>query len=310
MRFHSRFPARFAGLVLALALAACGDEGAPPGPGPSPEDPPPGGLTAADARPIADAVIPGLFLSIAAITQPMPSLAGPLFGVAEAATLGAGARLSSPVSCPSFEPDPFPDADTDGVPDNTVFSFDSDTCDETTESGTTNYFGSVRVSDPGANLGYDLEINGLGITFTPAGPGNSEGIRWDGFRSLQGNSSVITLDEGFDFSYLVGPSTVVRLRTQWDVSFVADVAGSIAFGSDLPAGDLDVDGALTAEGEGERFILVVNTLAPLAFDPLCYDFVGGTIRIYAQGRESEGAVQVTFNACGVAPTIVYVSNPV
>ncbi|HSE27983.1 MAG TPA: hypothetical protein VLA95_07100, partial [Gemmatimonadales bacterium] len=81
-------------------------------------------------------------------------------------------------------------------------------------------------------------------------------------------------------------------------------------GSDLPAGDLDVDGGFVVEGQGERFILVVNTLAPLSWDPVCFDFVGGTVRVYAQGRESEGAVQVTFNACGVAPSIVFVSNPV
>jgi hypothetical protein len=239
------------------------------------------------------------------------SLFGPLaLSRGPALSVRGNPQLFSPTSCPSFEPDPAPDGDTDGVPDNTVFSFDSDTCDETNESGTTDYFGSVRVSDPGTNVGYDLEINGLGITFTPSGAGNTEGIRWDGFRSLHGNSSVITLDEGFEFSYLVGPGTVLRLRTQWDVNFIADEAGTIAFGSDLPAGELDVDGALTAEGEGERFILVVNTLVPLAFDPLCYDFVGGTFRAYAQGREGEGAVQVTFNACGVAPTIVFVSNPV
>lgn len=302
MRFHPRRPVQIAGLALALGLAACGGDSTAPR-----SD----SITEADAESIGYAVMGSLYGSLYGLTDYEFSLFGPLV-LSRGPALGVrgNPQLFGPTDCPSFEPDPFPDADTDGVPDNTVFSFDSDTCDETTESGTTNYFGSVRVSDPGANVGYDLEINGLGITFTPSGPGNSEGIRWDGFRSLQGNSSFVSLDEGFDFSYLVGPSTVLRLRTQWDVSFTADVAGSIAFGADLPAGDLDVDGALTAEGEGERFILVVNTLAPLAWDPVCGDFVAGTVRIYAQGRESEGAVQVTFNACGVAPTIVFVSNPV
>jgi hypothetical protein len=302
MRFHPRRPVQIAGLALALGLAACGGDSTAPR-----SD----SISEADAESIGYAVMGSLYGSLYGMTDYEFSLFGPLFSV-QGTALGVrgNPQLFSPTSCPSFEPDPFPDADGDGVPDNTVFSFDSATCDETTESGTTNYFGSVRVSDPGSNVGYDLEINGLGITFTPAGPGNSEGIRWDGFRALQGNSSAISLDEDFEFRYLVGPSTVLRLRTQWDVSFLADVAGSIEFGSVLPAGDLDVDGAVTAEGEGERFILVVNTLAPLVWDPVCDDFVDGTVRIFAQGRESEGAVQVNFNACGVAPTIVFVSNPV
>ena len=302
MRFHPRRSMQIAGLALALGLAACGGDSTAPR-----SD----SITEADAESIGYAVMGSLYGSLYGLTDYEFSLFGPLFSVGGPALgVRGNPQLFSPTSCPSFEPDPFPDADTDGVPDNTLFSFDSDTCDETTETGTTNYFGSVRVSDPGTNVGYDLEINGLGITYTPVGPGNTEGIRWDGFRSLQGNASVISLDEGFDFSYLVGPSTVIRLRTQWDVSYVADVAGSIVFGDPLPAGDLDVDGALTAEGEGERFILVVNTLAPLAYDPVCDDFVDGTFQVYAQGREGEGAVQVNFNACGVAPTIVFISNPV
>lgn len=301
MRFHARRPLQIAGLALALGLAACGGDSTAPR-----SD----SITEADAESIGYAVMGSLYGSLYGLTDYEFSLSGPIApSRGPVLSVRGNPQLFSPTSCPSFEPDPFPDADTDGVPDNTVFSFDSDACDGTTESGTTDYSGSIRVSDPGANLGYDLEINGLGVTFTPAGEGNTEGIRWDGFRSLQGNSSVITLDEGFEFDYLVGPSTVLRLNTQWDVSFIADVTGSIVFGADLPAGDLDVDGAFTAEGEGERFILVVNTLTPLAFDPVCYDFVGGTFRVYAQGRESEGAVQVTFNECGVAPTIAFVSNP-
>lgn len=302
MRFPARRSLQIAGLALILGLAACGSDSTAPQSN---------SITEADAESIGYAVMGSLYGSAFGMTYYEFSLFGPLLarGPAAAAVRG-NVQFFSPTSCPSYEPDPFPDADTDGVPDNTTFSFDSETCDTSNESGTTDYHGAVRVTDPGANLGYDLDIIGLGITYTPADDSPTEGIEWDGFRQLRGNASAISLAEGFDFRYLADGSPVLRMRTEWDVDFVADVAGSIAFGSDLPAGDLDVDGGFVVEGQGERFILVVNTLAPLSWDPVCFDFVGGTVRVYAQGRESEGAVQVTFNACGVAPSIVFVSNPV
>ena len=303
MRTTVRRSAQFAGLSLVLALAACGGDSTSPTSDSIAEE---------DAEAIGFAVAGSLYGSLYGITDYEFSLFGPLVlnrGPAAAAYRG-NIQLFSPTSCPSFEPDPYPDTDADGVPDNTTFSFNSESCDSSDETGTTDYHGSVQVSDPGSNAGYDLEINGLGITFTPADPAqDSEGIEWDGFRNLQGNSSAVSLAEAFDFRFQIDGSTLVRLRTQWDVDFLADVDGSIVFGDPVPAGDLDVDGALTVEGEGQRFILVVNTLSPLGWDPACGDFTSGTFRAFAQGREGEGAVQVTFNACGVAPTIVFVSGP-
>ena len=304
MHFAVRRPVQFAGLALVLGLAACGGDS---------NSPTSDSITADDAESVGYAVMANLYSSAYGMMDYEFSLFGPLFTARgpAAASFRSDIAKFSPTSCPSYEPDPFPDADEDGVPDNTVFSFDSATCDTETESGITNYFGSVRVSDPGANAGYDLDINGLGITLTPADPQQpTEGIRWDGFRSLSGNASAVSLDEGFAFRFLQDNETVLRMATQWDVAFLADVPGSIAFGEVLPAGDLDVDGALTVEGQGQRFILVVNTLDPLAWDPLCEDFVDGTFRVFAQGREGEGVIQVSFNACGVAPTIVFLSNPV
>lgn len=302
MRSPVRKSAQIAGLALALALAACGGDSTSPTSDSIAEE---------DAEAIGFAVAGTLYGSVSGLTDYEFSLFGPLLlNRGPAAAYRGNVQLFSPTSCPSFEPDPFPDADGDGVPDNTTFSWDSESCDSSDDAGTTDFHGSVRVSDPGANAGYDLDINGLGITFTPADPAqDSEGVEWEGFRHLQGNSSAVSLAEGFDFRFLVDGSTLLRLRTQWDVDFLADVAGSIAYGDPVPAGDLDVDGALTVEGEGQRFILVVNTLSPLGWDPACSDFTSGTFRAFAQGRESEGTVQVTFNACGVAPTIVFVSGP-
>lgn len=301
MRFYARRPVQFAGLALALALAACSSDS---------NEPSSDAITAEDAESIGFAIMGSLQGSTIALTQFDFSPVGPLLATGPAARITRPSALmfGGPTDCPSFEPDPAPDADEDGVPDDMTYDFGSGTCDEEAEDGSINYSGSVRVTDPGATLGYDLTIDGLRIQFTPSGPGQSERIDWDGFRSLRGSSSAILLDEAFEFAFSIGGDQLFSLNTTWDLDFVADTPGSITWSS-LPAGSLTVDGGFDIVGDGARFILIVDTVQPLDYDPLCADFVGGVVRAWAQGRESEGAVQVTFNACGVAPTVVFVSNP-
>jgi hypothetical protein len=301
MRFYARRPVQLAGLAMALGLAACSSDS---------NSPPSDAITAEDAESIGYALMGSIEGSALAMTDFSFSPFGPVLAVGPTFRTARPQALmfAGPTDCPSFEPDPAPDADSDGVPDAMTYSFDSETCDEETADGTIDYSGAVHVSDPGATLGYDLTIDGLRIHFTPSGAGSTESIDWDGFRSLRGSSSAILLDEAFEFGYSIGGDQLILLRTTWDLDFVADTPGSITYG-DLPAGTLSVDGGFDIVGDNARFILIVDTVQPLDYDPLCADFVGGVIRAWAQGRESEGAVQVTFNACGVAPSVVFVSNP-
>src|SRR5690606_38531563 len=117
MRFHPRWPVQFAGLALALGLAACGGDSTAPR-----SD----SITEADAEPIGYTVMGSLYGSLYGLTDYQFSLFGPL-AAARGPMLGVrgNPQLFGPTDCPSFEPDPEPDADADGVPDNTVYSFDS-----------------------------------------------------------------------------------------------------------------------------------------------------------------------------------------
>ena len=301
MGYRRSRPLHLAGLSLMLGLAACGGDDT----GPSSSS-----ITEDDAPTIGQAVIANVYASASGLANYEFNIAGPSLAIARSgfATRSFARAFFSEDSCPSFLPDPFPDADADGIPDNTTFSFDSATCDQDFEDGSVNYSGNVIVSDPGTTLGYDLVIDDLTITVTP-NLGDPESIRWGGGRSLRGGPNSLSLEEAFEFTYYADGSPLVLLRTAWDVEFVADDPGSITEVGALPDGDLTVDGGFDVEGPGDRFLLVIDTVSPLQYDATCLDFVGGTIRAYARGREEEGAVQVTFNACGVEPSIIYVSGP-
>jgi hypothetical protein len=304
MRFHSRFPARLAGLMLALGAAACGGDSTTARPDPLPTEPPPGGLTEGDAVTVTLAVFTGLHFSIAAITETTPSPGGPLSGVVFGIAQGTGLRLSSEAGCPSFEPDPFPDDDGDGVPDRTTFSFDSAACDIDVSAGTVDRRGTFLVSDPGPGPGYDLAFVGVGVTVIPRGGAADEALS-SGTRRLRGNGSAVSLEEAVDFRYRRNAVPTFRHRTDWRVDFTAEEPGTITSRL-LPDGEFEVQGLLTYEEDATRFDLVVETVAPVGFDSGCTSFERGTVRAYLQGREGEGEVRMTFNGCGAAPTITFV----
>ena len=289
-----------AGLSLLLGLVACSSDDTGPSSSPITED---------NAETIGQAVISNVYASASGLSNFEFNIGGPALALAGrgSAVRSLGRAFFSETSCPSFMPDPFPDADEDGIPDNTTFSFDSATCDQDFEDGSVNYSGNVIVSDPGSTLGYDLEIDDLAIVFTPTA-GDPEAIQWDGDRSLRGGPNSLSLHEAFDFTYFADGSALVRLRTGWDVNFAADEPGSISEVGMLPAGDLTVDGGFNVEGPGEQYLLQVETVSPLQYDPACLDFVGGTLRAFVRGDEGEGAVQVTWGACGTEPNIIFVGQ--
>jgi hypothetical protein len=298
-----RFPARFAGLALAVGVAACGGDGSTARPDPLPTEPPSGGLTEGDAVTVTLAVFTGLHFSIAAITETTPSVGGPLSGIVFGGAQDAGLRLSSEAGCPSFVPDPFPDADGDGVPDRTTFSFDSAACDIEVSTGTIDRRGTFLVSDPGAGPGYDLAFVGVGATVIPRG-GAADESGSSGTRRLRGAGSAVSLEEAVDFRYRRNSIPTFRHRTDWRVDFTAAEPGTITSRS-LPDGEFAVEGLLTYEEDATRFDLVVETVEPVGFDSGCTSFESGTVRAYLQGREGGGEVRVTFNGCGTAPTITF-----
>jgi hypothetical protein len=297
---------RFAALAvpaLALALVACGGDGST---GPDPEP-----VEQADAVTIRNLLVPSLAYATTGLETFEVSITGPVapFGEPGIAPAGSvGPLLSGLNDCPSFEPDPAPDADADGVPDGTTFSFDTETCDITNEAGILDRRGTVRVSDPGADFGYDLEFDGFGLIRIAAPGGDLQAARSDGRRKLRGSSAAVHLREQLDFRYEADPGAGYRITTDWGLHFTATVPGTIG-GENLPAGTLVVFGEATLVFGERRLDLVIDTEEGLVHSPDCDALVGGTLRVFAPGREAEGEVRVTFNACGQEPTVEFVADP-
>jgi hypothetical protein len=301
----SRF-LRLATLAFALGLASCGGgaedvTGGPgPGPGPGPE-PDPASAPIDPDRPVAVAqlVLPSLSLSLYSLVGPIAASHGPLGDFPPPDIAG----------CPRFFPDPPPDADRDFIPDVVTFSYDAAACDETDGSDTSDWHGALRLSDPdpGPDRDYTLDYLGYGVRWTSIEFDITDDSESNGTQGLRGNSSAVTLAERLDFRYLADGMDEYRVRSEWDLDFTAAVPGSI-IGPGLPAGTVDLHGRLVVDELGVRHAFVIETLEPLVYAINCVPLVGGTFRAYAEGREAEGEVRITFRACGTPPTIVFVAG--
>jgi len=305
-------------LMVAVGASACGSD-----------EPATTQLNSQNADAVAAGVLGALGVSVGGLTSEAvdvnaySSLFGPGTFVQSTAGLrntgGTLPSFSAPDGCPSFTPDPPPDTDQDGVPDNTLFSFEDPYCnflDQTT--GNTLFLrGSVRISDPAsAVIGFDISFNQWAAGIVPAGGSQPDLVlTWDGTRSLRGQTSLITLDENFGFGLVVSGQES-SAHTEGSLAF-APVAGSaIDFNGPLPDGTLDWNGTFQARGPEGFFLLSVTTVETLVYDSSCQtsrqanpgNLVGGVIRVAAASNDGAGAVQVTFQGCGVDPQVVFIGG--
>lgn len=297
MRFTPRRPAALA--ALALGLGACGSSSTGPA-----SDP----LAQADTLFVENLVLPSLRYAVSGLAGYDASPYGPLlpFGTVGIAPAEPAALFSGSKDCPTFEPDPFPDADGDGLPDRTTFSFDAAICDTADENGTTDRRGALRLSDPGASPAYDLDFLGFGIVRTTLPGGLEQAARSDGTRRLRGTTSAVGLAEKLDFRYDVTPGTGYRIRTDWRLDFTATEPGSITSGGILPAGTLALEGEVTVESGARRLVLAVQTIEPLVHSPFCGNPVAGSFRAFVPGHEAEGEIRVSYGTCPVGPSVTFV----
>lgn len=275
-------------------------------------------LSQANAPQIAASAMAAMYLSLDGLNHDGIDLSGGILSPAMAAMAPDAkiAAFNAPDTCPSFTPDPPTDSDSDGVPDNALFTFDPQYCTITDQSGTMVITGSVRISDP-ASVAIGFDIDYTQVTFAQFETGATEpalALVFDGTRSLRGQSTSLTVDENFSVFAQVaaqqaGFSNVASL------AFTPTGGATIDFDQDLPSGDVDWNGTFSAQSPEGFFVLQVTTVQTLSFDATCPSpesdegsIVGGVLLLAAASSEGAAAVQITFNGCGVDPDVVFVGG--
>ncbi len=272
-------------------------------------------LNSQNADQVAASVVLGLNLAMEGLDSDalnVGNFGGFGFPVMAASGFQPLASFRAPDGCPSFSPDPAPDADSDGVPDNTLFTFDPQYCTFPGENGTLVITGSIRISDPAsAVIGADFDANQVAIAFFETGQSEPAlATVMDGTRSLRGTTSQLTLDEDFGVAVQANGQSA-GFSSEASLVFVAAQGQTIDYDADLPSGTVDWNGVFAVQTPEGDAVLAVETVETLSYDATCLaatedgKFVDGVIRFFAANNEGAGVVQVTFLGCGVEPQVVF-----
>lgn len=270
---------------------------------------------------VASSALAAMNLSLAGMGSDAIDMSGfgGLFGAPAMALVfpnGQPAAYNAPDGCPSFTPDPPPDADQDGVPDNTLFTFQEQYCTVQGEGGSLVILGSVRISDPASvPIGFDMDFNELTIaSFETGATEPAFAVIMDGTRSLRGQPTSLTLDENLSvFAQAQGEQA--GWSNDASFAFTAESGSVIDFDLPLPNGTVEWDGTFSAQSSEGFFVLGVETIETLGYDAACPNpdndegsIVDGILQIVAGSNDGAGIVRITFNGCGVDPDVVFIGG--
>ncbi len=227
----------------------------------------------------------------------------------------AGVPLSSevgllstkaPPACVTVAPNPVVDSDGDGVPDSATYTFN---CNKTRPTGgTSSLTGSSTLTDPGT--GFNLSLSNLKSEFKNGDGSLSSSSTRNGTRSLTGGSSQISLNNSLSVARTTSEGTA-SIANNLSLNFTADVGSSIAQNQALPSGTIAVTGNYSWVRGSENFTFQISTPTNLRYDSACSSelkITAGVLRATLQGTGANGFVRVSFNACGVAPSVVFLKN--
>ena len=118
-----------------------------------------------------------------------------------------------------------------------------------------------------------------------------------------------------------GTSSLTVARTSSDgsasianslsLSFTADSGSSITQGQPLPSGTIAATGNYGWVRGSENYSFQVTTPTALRYDASCsseFKITSGVLRATLQGTGANGFVRLTFNGCGVAPSVIFLKN--
>lgn len=273
-------------LLLAVAVAACGDQSTTPS----------SGISASVAQDVADVITVDEEALLDASTM------DPATGVAVASPVN-GPSFSSPPCFPEVTPTPPSNSDGDAIPDSARFDFAG--CSFVRGNFSISISGLIDIIDPtAAQAGFGIKTVFTGFTsertFIPTA--RTTTVEFNGTRQVTGNADALNhLIVNFQTDVTrPGGGTVSHVK-DWNATFTADVPGSIAHGQPLPSGTLNVAGSSDwSRGEDEVFSMTITT-SGLHFNADCTvapRFDAGSTMLVVTKRGETTNVLVEHSACG------------
>jgi hypothetical protein len=216
--------------------------------------------------------------------------------------------FDTPTGCATLSENPPTDADADGVPDDLTITYTGPACTFTNSAGTATFTksGTIHIVDLSqtARRAVRFEFGALKTEFVF--DGNSF------VRQLDGVTQLLADATGFS----AGDTTTVHrestrfgtsdMSKRWAVTFTADAGQAFDHQSDLPSGDLTINGSTSRTKDGTTRTFEVTTPTALHFDSSCSAddrIVSGELDITHTTSTGTTTIMVIWNGCGVDPTV-------
>lgn len=207
------------------------------------------------------------------------------------------------------------DSDGDGVPNDLTISFASPACTTMTDSGTVVLSGSVHVSDPGANPGFDIIYSNIRLRFDDPATGDYVDARLNGTQGVGATTTSANLGENLSLSLGLrssGQFANLSLQNNWTARF--DAAQGLVYdpAQPLPDGAITLSGSSAWSVNTQSVAFGMSTSAPLVYDSACTlepPFASGQLRALVVGNRGGAFVRVQFVGCGQQPVITLVGQP-
>ena len=232
--------------------------------------------------------------------------------LAETSAFDAGTGLSLAVvrtsfqaaNCtPTVEPSPPVNSDADAVPDSVRIDFTG--CTFTRGSVIHTLAGTIDLIDPtptSTDFSVRHVLTDFSRTLENTATDRTVAAVRNGSREIEGTVDTIghTID-GLTTEYTYANGTTATHLVDWVARFEADVPGSIALGSPLPAGEWTLAGVSHWVRAALSWDVATRTLAPLHFEPACTvvpRLDAGTLELTVTRAGTTSIVTVVFAACG------------
>lgn len=277
-------------LVAVLALAACGSSG---------------GSNTAGFNDIGDDFAEDMDAAVDDFT-----FAGATTPRASAASVDSQALPA----CVSVSPNPPADADGDGMPNQATLTFTN--CTRVGGAGAVWTLNGSRIfSDPDGSSatnttsGFDMQIVTPGFVFEKRTPGGTliKKMTRNGLRSPRLNAGTIRFQHTLT-TFVERPTGQPATNINNLLLVFTPAAGQvIALNQPLPDGSVNITGSFSHTRGATNYSVNVSTPTALQHSAACASqrFVAGQLRLVFAGTGPSGNLDITFNACGTAPTLVF-----